>query len=109
MMMGRSKLGNRKWGSRGMNYGEKGGEEKSGLNCDVDYGKWGFKESRGLQGKENGVEGDRVIECFKGGEVRGEECNELGLEVGEKIGGNDEVGMYRDRDREDVENDIVIN
>ncbi len=49
------------------------------------------------------------MEWFKGGEVRGEECNELGLGVGEKVGGNDEVGVYRDGDREDVENDIVIN
>ncbi len=59
----------------------------------MDYGKWSFKGCGEVYSKSEGNEGDVIIEWLKGDEVRWEECNELGLEVGEKIGGNDEVGV----------------
>ncbi len=37
--MATTKLGNTKSASRAINYAEKRAEEKSGLNCDVDYAK----------------------------------------------------------------------
>ena len=38
--MATTKLGNTKSASRAINYAEERAEEKSGLNCDVDYAKW---------------------------------------------------------------------
>ena len=46
MEMATTKLGNTKSASRAINYAEKRAEEKSGLNCDVDYAKSAFKATR---------------------------------------------------------------
>ena len=43
--------------SRAINYAEKRAEEKSGLNCDIDYAKGSFKATRELYGKTGGNEG----------------------------------------------------
>lgn len=48
--MATTKLGNTKQTSRVINYAEK----HSGLNCDIDYAKSVFKQTRALYGKENG-------------------------------------------------------
>jgi hypothetical protein len=48
MKMATTKLGNTKSASRAINYAEKRAEEKSGLNCDVDYAKSAFKQTRAL-------------------------------------------------------------
>ena len=53
MVMATTKLGNTKSASRAINYAEKRAEEKSGLNCDVDYAKSAFKQTRALYGKED--------------------------------------------------------
>ena len=50
--MATTKLGNTKSASRAINYAEKRAEEKSGLNCDIDYAKSSFKQTRALYGKE---------------------------------------------------------
>ncbi|GAB5800787.1 hypothetical protein JMUB7527_28290 [Staphylococcus aureus] len=42
--MATTKLGNTKSASRAINYAEKRAEEKSGLNCDIDYAKSYFKK-----------------------------------------------------------------
>ena len=52
--MATTKLGNTKSASRAINYAEERAEEKSGLNCDVDYAKSYFKQTRALYGKETG-------------------------------------------------------
>ncbi|KAC94850.1 hypothetical protein W545_02624 [Staphylococcus aureus VET0275R] len=83
--MATTKLGNTKSASRVINYAEERAEEKSGLNCDVDYAKSYFKQTRALCGKENGVQAHTVIQSFKPGEVTAKECNEIGLELAKKI------------------------
>ncbi|EGG95934.1 Protein rlx [Staphylococcus sp. 8AQ] len=107
--MATTKLGNTKSASRAINYAEKRAEEKSGLNCDVDYAKSAFKQTRALYGKENGVQAHTVIQSFKPGEVTPEQCNQLGLELAEKIAPNHQVAIYTHTDREHVHNHIVIN
>ena len=108
-MMATTKLGNTKSASRAINYAEKRAEEKSGLNCDVDYAKSAFKQTRALYGKENGVQAHTVIQSFKPGEVTPEQCNQLGLELAEKIAPNHQVAIYTHTDKEHVHNHIVIN
>ncbi len=108
-MMATTKLGNTKSASRAINYAEKRAEEKSGLNCDVDYAKSSFKQTRALYGKENGVQAHTVIQSFKPGEVTPGQCNQLGLELAEKIAPNHQVAIYTHTDKEHVHNHIVIN
>lgn len=107
--MATTKLGNTKSASRAINYAEKRAEEKSGLNCDVDYAKSAFKQTRALYGKENGVQAHTVIQSFKPGEVTPEQCNQLGLELAEKIAPNHQVAIYTHADKDHVHNHIVIN
>jgi hypothetical protein len=61
MKMATTKLGNTKSASRAINYAEKRAEEKSGLNCDVDYAKSAFKQTRALYGKEDGIQAHTII------------------------------------------------
>ena len=107
--MATTKLGNTKSASRAINYAEKRAEEKSGLNCDIDYAKSSFKQTRTLYGKENGIQAHTVIQSFKPGEVTPEQCNQLGLELAEKIAPNHQVAIYTHTDKEHVHNHIVIN
>ncbi|MGW7828091.1 relaxase/mobilization nuclease domain-containing protein [Staphylococcus shinii] len=107
--MATTKLGNTKSASRAINYAEKRSEEKSGLNCDVDYAKSAFKQTRALYGKENGIQAHTVIQSFKPGEVTPEQCNQLGLELAEKIAPNHQVAIYTHTDKEHYHNHIVIN
>jgi hypothetical protein len=109
MIMATTKLGNTKSASRAINYAEKRAEEKSGLNCDVDYAKSAFKQTRALYGKENGVQAHTVIQSFKPGEVTPEQCNQLGLELAEKIAPNHQVAVYTHTDKDHIHNHIVIN
>jgi hypothetical protein len=67
MKMATTKLGNTKSASRAINYAEKRAEEKSGLNCDVDYAKSAFKQTRALYGKEDGIQAHTIIQSFKPG------------------------------------------
>ncbi|HHT9321736.1 TPA: relaxase/mobilization nuclease domain-containing protein [Staphylococcus aureus] len=107
--MATTKLGNTKSASRAINYAEKRAEEKSGLNCDVDYAKSAFKQIRALYGKEDGIQAHTIIQSFKPGEVTPEQCNQLGLELAEKIAPNHQVAIYTHADKEHVHNHIVIN
>ncbi|MBF7023303.1 relaxase/mobilization nuclease domain-containing protein [Staphylococcus kloosii] len=107
--MATTKLGNTKSASRAINYAEKRAEEKSGLNCDVDYAKSAFKQTRALYGKENGIQAHTVIQSFKPGEVTPEQCNQLGLELAEKIAPNHQVAVYTHTDKDHYHNHIVIN
>lgn len=107
--MATTKLGNTKSASRAINYAEKRAEEKSGLNCDIDYAKSSFKQTRALYGKENGIQAHTVIQSFKPGEVTPEQCNQLGLELAKKIAPNHQVAVYTHTDKEHVHNHIVIN
>lgn len=107
--MATTKLGNTKSASRAINYAEKRATEKSGLNCDVDYAKSAFKQTRALYGKENGVQAHTVIQSFKPGEVTPEQCNQLGLELAEKIAPNHQVAVYTHTDKDHIHNHIVIN
>jgi hypothetical protein len=109
MMMATTKLGNTKSASRAINYAEKRAEEKSGLNCDVDYAKSAFKQTRALYGKEDGIQAHTVIQSFKPGEVTPEQCNQLGLELAEKIAPNHQVAVYTHTDKDHYHNHIVIN
>lgn len=107
--MATTKLGNTKSASRAINYAEKRAEEKSSLNCDVDYAKSAFKQTRALYGKEDGIQAHTIIQSFKPGEVTSEQCNQLGLELAEKIAPNHQVAIYTHADKEHVHNHIVIN
>lgn len=107
--MATTKLGNTKSASRAINYAEKRAVEKNGLNCDVDYAKSAFKQTRALYGKENGVQAHTIIQSFKPGEVTPEQCNQLGLELAEKVAPNHQVAIYTHADKEHVHNHIVIN
>lgn len=109
MKMATTKLGNTKSASRAINYAEKRAEEKSGLNCDVDYAKSAFKATRALYGKENGIQAHTVIQSFKPGEVTPEQCNQIGLELAEKIAPNHQVAIYTHTDKDHYHNHIVIN
>lgn len=107
--MATTKLGNTKSASRAINYAEERAEEKSGLNCDVDYAKSYFKQTRALYGKDNGVQAHTVIQSFKPGEVTAKECNEIGLELAKKIAPDYQVAVYTHTDKEHYHNHIIIN
>ncbi|NKE86047.1 relaxase/mobilization nuclease domain-containing protein, partial [Staphylococcus arlettae] len=83
--MATTKISSTKSTSRAINYAEKRAEEKSALNCDIDYAKSSFKATREMYGKTDGNEGHVVIQSFKPNEVTPEQCNQLGLELAEKI------------------------
>lgn len=104
-----TKLSATKSTSRAINYAEKRAEEKSGLNCDIDYAKSNFKATRELYGKTWGNEGHVIIQSFKPGEVTPKECNQLGLALAEKFAPNHQVAIYTHNDTDHVHNHIVIN
>ena len=107
--MATTKISATKSTSRAINYAEKRAVEKSGLNCDVDYAKSSFKASRELYGKTDGNQGHVIIQSFKPGEVTPEQCNQLGLELAEKLAPNHQVAVYTHADTDHVHNHIVIN
>ena len=107
--MATTKLGNTKSSSRAINYAEKRAVVKSGHNCDVDYAKSAFKQTRNLYGKDTGIQAHTVIQSFKPGEVTAKQCNQLGLELAEKIAPNHQVAVYTHTDKDHYHNHIVIN
>lgn len=107
--MATTKLSGTKSTARAINYAEKRAVEKSGLNCDVDYAKSSFKATRELYGKTGGNEGHVVIQSFRPGEVDPKQCNQLGLELAEKIAKNHQVTVYTHDDKDHIHNHIVIN
>ena len=107
--MATAKISSTKSTSRAINYAEKRAEEKSGLNCDVDYAKSAFKASREVYGKTDGNQGHVIIQSFKPGEVTSEQCNALGLELAEKIAPDHQVAIYTHSDTDHIHNHIVIN
>lgn len=107
--MATTKISSTKSTSRAINYAEKRAEEKSGLNCDVEYAKGSFKAVRELYNKTNGNEGHVVIQSFKPDEVTPKQCNQLGLELAQKIASNHQVAVYTHADTDHVHNHIVIN
>lgn len=107
--MATTKLSATKSTSRAINYAEKRAEEKSGLNCDIDYAKSSFKATRELYGKTGGNEGHVIIQSFKPGEVTPEQCNQLGLALAEKFAPNHQVAVYTHCDTDHIHNHIVIN
>ena len=107
--MATTKISSTKSTSRAINYAEKRAVEKSGLNCDVNYAKSSFKATRELYNKTGGNEGHVVIQSFKPGEVDEKQCNQLGLELAEKIAPNHQVSVYTHNDKEHLHNHIVIN
>ncbi|MEJ7448105.1 relaxase/mobilization nuclease domain-containing protein, partial [Staphylococcus epidermidis] len=50
-----------------------------------------------------------VIQSFKPGEVTSEQCNQLGLELAQKIAPNHQVAVYTHTDKDHYHNHIVIN
>ena len=107
--MATTKISSTKSTARAINYAEKRAVEKSGLNCDVDYAKSSFKATRELYGKTGGNEGHVVIQSFQPGEVDPKQCNELGLELAQKIAPNHQVTVYTHDDKDHIHNHIVIN
>ncbi|MBM0868881.1 relaxase/mobilization nuclease domain-containing protein [Staphylococcus auricularis] len=107
--MATTKISSTKSTSRAINYAEKRAEEKSALNCDIDYAKSSFKATREMYGKTDGNEGHVVIQSFKPNEITPEQCNQLGLELAEKIAPNHQVAVYTHNDTDHVHNHIVIN
>lgn len=107
--MATAKISSTKSTARAINYAEKRAVEKSGVNCDVEYAKSSFKATRELYGKTGGNEGHVVIQSFRPGEVDLKKCNQLGLELAEKIAPNHQVTVYTHDDKEHIHNHIVIN
>ncbi|WP_427707103.1 relaxase/mobilization nuclease domain-containing protein (plasmid) [Staphylococcus sp. Mo2-6] len=107
--MATTKISSTKSTSRAINYAEKRAEEKSGLNCDVEYVKSAFKASREVYGKTDGNQGHVIIQSFKPGEVTPEQCNALGLELAEKMAPDHQVAIYTHSDTDHIHNHIVIN
>ena len=107
--MATTKISSTKSTARAINYAEKRAVEKSGLNCDVDYAKGSFKATRELYGKTGGNEGHVVIQSFQPGEVDPKQCNDLGLELAQKIAPNHQVTVYTHDDKDHIHNHIVIN
>lgn len=107
--MATAKISSTKSTARAINYAEKRAEVKSGILCDVDYAKGAFKASRELYGKTDGNQGHVVIQSFKPGEVTTEQCNQLGVELAEKIATNHQVVVYTHNDTDHIHNHIVIN
>ncbi|MFQ3840002.1 relaxase/mobilization nuclease domain-containing protein [Staphylococcus pseudoxylosus] len=107
--MATAKISSTKSTARAINYAEKRAEAKSGVLCDVDYAKGAFKASRELYGKTDGNQGHVVIQSFKPGEVTTEQCNQLGVELAEKIASNHQVAVYTHNDTDHIHNHIVIN
>ncbi|MEJ7530360.1 relaxase/mobilization nuclease domain-containing protein, partial [Staphylococcus hominis] len=62
-----------------------------------------------LYGKEDGIQAHTIIQSFKPGEVTPEQCNQLGLELAEKIAPNHQVAVYTHTDTDHIHNHIVIN
>lgn len=50
-----------------------------------------------------------IIQSFKPDEVTSEQCNQLGLELAEKIAPNHQVAVYTHNDTDHIHNHIVIN
>lgn len=107
--MATAKISSTKSTARAINYAEKRAESKSGVLCDVDYAKGAFKASRELYGKTEGNQGHVVIQSFKPGEVTTEQCNQIGVELAEKIAPNHQVVVYTHNDTDHIHNHIVIN
>lgn len=107
--MATAKISSTKSTARAINYAEKRAESKSGVLCDVDYAKGTFKASRELYSKTDGNQGHVVIQSFKPGEVTTEQCNQLGVELAEKIAPNHQVAVYTHNDTDHIHNHIVIN
>ena len=107
--MATTKISSTKSTSRAINYAEKRAEEKSGLNCDVEYAKSSFKASREVYGKTDGNQGHVIIQSFKPGEVTPKQCNALGLELAEKMVPEHQVAIYTHSDTDHIHNHIVIN
>ncbi len=47
-----------------------------------------------LYGKTDGNQGHVIIQSFKPGEVTPEQCNQLGLELAEKLAPHHQVAVY---------------
>lgn len=107
--MATTKISSTKSTARAINYAEKRAEAKSGVLCDVDYAKGAFKASREVYGKTDGNQGHVIIQSFKPGEVTTEQCNQLGVELAEKIAPNHQVAVYTHDDTDHIHNHIVIN
>jgi len=104
-----TKISSTKSTSRAINYAEKRAVVKSSHNCDIDFAKSAFKITREVYGKTGGNQGHVVIQSFKPGAVTPEQCNQLGLELAERIAPNHQVAVYTHDDTDHVHNHIVIN
>ena len=107
--MATTKISSTKSTSRAINYAEKRAVVKGSHNCDIDFAKSAFKITREVYGKTGGNQGHVVIQSFKPGEVTPEQCNQLGLELAERIAPNHQVAVYTHDDTDHVHNHIVIN
>ncbi len=89
---------------------EEKAEEKSGLNCDVDYVKEQMKTTRLLFGKDNGRQGYHVIQSFDPeDEITPEQANNIGQALAEKVAPGHEVAIYTHTDQNHLHNHICIN
>ncbi|HIH0556450.1 TPA: relaxase/mobilization nuclease domain-containing protein [Staphylococcus aureus] len=107
--MATTKISSTKSTSRAINYAEKRAVVKGSHNCDIDFAKSAFKITREVYGKTGGNQGHVVIQSFKPDEVTPEQCNQLGLELAERIAPNHQVAVYTHDDTDHVHNHIVIN
>lgn len=103
------KLGNTKIANRLITYVENKAVEHSGVDCDPEFVREQFKTTRGLHGKQDGVQAHHVIQSFKPGEVAPDVANQIGIELAQEIAKGHEAVVYTHVDKKHVHNHIVIN
>jgi hypothetical protein len=103
------KLGTTKTANALISYAEKRAERKNGLHCSPETAKAQFKATREMWGKNDGIQAHHVIQSFKPEEITPEKANQLGQELGEKLGKGHEVLIYTHSDKKHIHNHLVIN
>ena len=101
--------GTTKIANRLLSYAEKRAEERSGVDCPVEYAKSQMKATRELWGKTDGIQAHHIIQSFKPGEVTSEMANQIGQDLAKEMAKGYEAVVYTHTDKGHIHNHIVIN
>lgn len=102
-------LGNTKIANRLISYAEKRSVVTEGINCLPMAAKYQFSATRGIFGKNDGIQAHHVIQSFSPGEVTAEQANTIGVELTNKLAPGYECVVYTHIDKAHIHNHIVIN
>lgn len=103
------KLKTTKVANRLINYGKKRSVVTNGVNCHHAAAKQQFAVTRGIFGKNDGIQAHHVIQSFLPEEVTPEHANAIGVELAEKLAPGYECVVYTHIDKAHIHNHIVIN